>query len=69
MISEHSDHDALAARLAAIDAQPLEDRAGAFACLSEELRARLDGNGVINDVTPSAEPAQTPTATATAVRA
>ncbi|MFC5931974.1 hypothetical protein D6T64_01910 [Cryobacterium melibiosiphilum] len=50
MISEHSDHDALAARLAAIDAQPLEDRAAAFSQLSEELRARLDGTGVIDDV-------------------
>ena len=54
MISEHSDHDALAARLAAIDAQPLEERAASFTQLSEELRARLDGTGLINDVTTSA---------------
>ena len=42
MISEHSDHDALAARLAAIDAEPLEDRAAAFAQLNDKLRARLE---------------------------
>ncbi|TFD46863.1 hypothetical protein E3T55_15900 [Cryobacterium frigoriphilum] len=41
MISEHSDHDALAARLAAIDSEPLEDRAAGFALLHEELRERL----------------------------
>jgi hypothetical protein len=43
VISEHSDHDAMAARLAIIEAEPLEDRATGYAQLHEELRERLEG--------------------------